>query len=61
MEWINIKNSKPEDESLICIVNIHGETISGFVNGHYLDTHDGIMIDMNDAVFWIPLKEPPRN
>lgn len=59
MEWINCRERLPDDEIDVVIINKHGEAIAGFVNGKYLDTHDGTGIDLDTAILWMPLPPPP--
>ncbi|WP_420877702.1 DUF551 domain-containing protein, partial [Rosenbergiella nectarea] len=59
MKWIKRIDKMPDDEIDVVIINKHGEAIAGFVNGMYLDTHDGTGIDLDDAILWMPLPTPP--
>ncbi|MBT0720412.1 DUF551 domain-containing protein [Rosenbergiella collisarenosi] len=58
-KWVKCSDRMPDDEIDVVIINKHGDHIAGFVNVQYLDTHDGTGINMNQAIYWIPLPPHP--
>ncbi|MBT0725448.1 DUF551 domain-containing protein [Rosenbergiella sp. S61] len=59
MDWIKCSERMPDDESYVVIINRHRELVAGCVNGYWLDTDDGAGMNMNQAVYWIPLPPNP--
>lgn len=50
----------PAQDDWILIYSKHGEYMAGQVQGEYVELSDGTLSWLGNALFWMPLPEPPQ-
>ncbi|WP_413230448.1 hypothetical protein [Escherichia coli] len=50
----------PPQDDWILIYSKHGEYMAGQVQGEYVELCDGTLSWLGNALFWMPLPEPPQ-
>ena len=58
--WISCSERMPPQDDWILIYSKHGEYMAGQVQGEYVELSDGTLSWLGNALFWIPLPEPPQ-
>lgn len=58
--WISCSERMPAQDDWILIYSKHGEYMAGQVQGEYVELSDGTLSWLGNALFWIPLPEPPQ-
>ncbi|EIT0907833.1 DUF551 domain-containing protein [Escherichia coli] len=58
--WISCSERMPAQDDWILIYSKHGEYMAGQVQGEYMELSDGTLSWLGNALFWIPLPEPPQ-
>lgn len=58
--WISCSERMPAQDDWILIYSKHGEYMEGQVQGEYVELSDGTLSWLGNALFWMPLPEPPR-
>lgn len=58
--WISCSERMPPQDDWILIYSKHGEYMAGQVQGEYVELSDGTLSWLGNALFWMPLPEPPR-
>ncbi len=58
--WISCSERMPAQDDWILIYSKHGEYMAGQVQGEYVELSDGTLSWLGNALFWMPLPEPPR-
>lgn len=58
--WISCSERMPPQDDWILIYSKHGEYMAGQVQGEYVELSDGTLLWLGNALFWIPLPEPPQ-
>ncbi|HCS7044885.1 dATP/dGTP pyrophosphohydrolase domain-containing protein [Escherichia coli] len=58
--WISCSERMPAQDDWILIYSKHGEYMAGLVQGEYVELSDGTLSWLGNALFWIPLPEPPQ-
>ncbi|WP_407059904.1 DUF551 domain-containing protein [Escherichia coli] len=58
--WISCSERMPAQDDWILISSKHGEYMAGQVQGEYVELSDGTLSWLGNALFWMPLPEPPR-
>ena len=58
--WISCSERMPDQDDWILIYSKHGEYMAGQVQGEYVELSDGTLSWLGNALFWIPLPEPPQ-
>lgn len=58
--WISCSERMPAQDDWILIYSKHGEYMAGQVQGEYVELSDGTLSWLGNALFWMPLPEPPE-
>ena len=58
--WISCSERLPAQDDWILIYSKHGEYMAGQVQGEYVELSDGTLSWLGNALFWMPLPEPPQ-
>nr|WP_285002532.1 DUF551 domain-containing protein [Escherichia coli] len=58
--WISCSERMPAQDDWILIYSKHGEYMSGQVQGEYVELSDGTLSWLGNALYWMPLPEPPQ-
>ncbi len=58
--WISCSERMPPQDNWILIYSKHGEYMAGQVQGEYVELSDGTLSWLGNALFWMPLPEPPQ-
>ena len=58
--WISCSDRMPPQDDWILIYSKHGEYMAGQVQGEYVELSDGTLSWLGNALFWMPLPEPPQ-
>lgn len=58
--WISCSARMPAQDDWILIYSKHGEYMAGQVKGEYVELSDGTLSWLGNALFWMPLPEPPK-
>lgn len=58
--WISCSERMPDQDDWILIYSKHGEYMAGQVQGEYVELSDGTLSWLGNALFWMPLPEPPQ-
>ncbi|HCS7155035.1 TPA: DUF551 domain-containing protein [Escherichia coli] len=58
--WISCSERMPPQDDWILIYSKHGEYMAGQVQGEYVELSDGTLSWLGNALFWMPLLEPPQ-
>ena len=58
--WISCSERMPPQDDWILIYSKHGEYMAGQVQGEYVELSDGTLSWLGNALFWMPLPEPPQ-
>lgn len=58
--WISCSEQMPAQDDWILIYSKHGEYMAGQVQGEYVELSDGTLSWLGNALFWMPLPEPPK-
>ncbi|HAX7461981.1 TPA: DUF551 domain-containing protein [Escherichia coli] len=58
--WISCSERMPAQDDWILIYSKHGEYMAGQVQGEYVELSDGTLSWLGNALYWMPLPEPPR-
>ena len=58
--WISCSARMPAQDDWILIYSKHGEYMAGQVQGEYVELSDGTLSWLGNALFWMPLPEPPQ-
>ncbi|EIH0432878.1 DUF551 domain-containing protein [Escherichia coli] len=58
--WISCSERMPAQDDWILIYSKHGEYMAGQVQGEYVELSDGTLSWLGNALYWIPLPEPPQ-
>ncbi|EFJ6309094.1 DUF551 domain-containing protein [Escherichia coli] len=58
--WISCSTRIPAQDDWILIYSKHGEYMAGQVQGEYVELSDGTLSWSGNALFWMPLPEPPK-
>ncbi|HDQ6866926.1 TPA: DUF551 domain-containing protein [Escherichia coli O128:H2] len=58
--WISCSTRIPAQDDWILIYSKHGEYMAGQVQGEYVELSDGTLSWLGNALFWMPLPEPPQ-
>jgi len=59
--WISCSERMPPQDDWILIYSKHGEYMAGQVQGEYVELSDGTLSWLGNALFWMPLPEPPQH
>ena len=59
-DWISCSERMPAQDDWILIYSKHGEYMAGQVQGEYVELSDGTLSWLGNALFWMPLPEPPQ-
>lgn len=59
--WISCSERMPAQDDWILIYSKHGEYMAGQVQGEYVELSDGTLSWLGNALFWMPLPEPPQH
>ncbi|MED8701201.1 DUF551 domain-containing protein [Escherichia marmotae] len=58
--WISCSERMPAQDDWILIYSKHGEYMAGQVQGEYVELSDGTLSWLGNALYWMPLSEPPQ-
>lgn len=58
--WISCSERMPPQDDWILIYSKHGEYMAGQVQGEYVELSDGNLSWLGNALYWMPLPEPPQ-
>lgn len=58
--WISCSERMPPQDDWILIYSKHGEYMAGQVQGEYVELSDGTLSWLGNALFWMPIPEPPQ-
>lgn len=58
--WISCSERMPDQDDWILIYSKHGEYMAGQVQGEYVELSDGTLSWLGNALYWMPLPEPPQ-
>ena len=58
--WISCSERMPAQDDWILIYSKHGEDMAGQVQGEYVELSDGTLSWLGNALYWMPLPEPPQ-
>ncbi|EOZ1263439.1 DUF551 domain-containing protein [Escherichia coli] len=58
--WISCSTRIPAQDDWILIYSKHCEYMAGQVQGEYVELSDGTLSWLGNALFWMPLPEPPK-
>lgn len=59
--WISCSERMPPQDDWILIYSKHGEYMAGQVQGEYVELSDGTLSWLGNALYWMPLPEPPQD
>lgn len=59
--WISCSERMPAQDDWILIYSKHGEYMAGQVQGEYVELSDGTLSWLGNALYWMPLPEPPQH
>ncbi|MGO0406970.1 DUF551 domain-containing protein [Escherichia coli] len=58
--WISCSERIPSQDDWILIYSKHGEYMAGQVQGEYVELNDGTLSWLGNALYWMPLPDPPQ-
>ncbi|HFW0665115.1 TPA: DUF551 domain-containing protein [Salmonella enterica subsp. enterica serovar Typhimurium] len=58
--WISCSERMPAQDDWILIYSKHGEYMAGQVQGEYVELSNGTLSWLGNALYWMPLPEPPQ-
>ncbi|EHY3761489.1 DUF550 domain-containing protein [Escherichia coli] len=58
--WISCSERMPAQDDWVLIYSKHGEYMAGQVQGEYVELSDGTLSWLGNALYWMPLPEPPQ-
>ncbi|EOK5400816.1 ead/Ea22-like family protein [Escherichia coli] len=58
--WISCSERMPAQDDWILIYSKHSEYMAGQVQGEYVELCDGTLSWLGNALYWMPLPEPPQ-
>ncbi|EGM8158737.1 TPA: ead/Ea22-like family protein [Escherichia coli] len=58
--WISCSERVPAQDDWILIYSKHSEYMAGQVQGEYVELSDGTLSWLGNALYWMPLPEPPQ-
>ncbi|HAD9646676.1 TPA_asm: DUF551 domain-containing protein [Salmonella enterica] len=58
--WISCSERMPAQDDWILIYSKHGEYMAGQVQGEYVELSDGTLSWLGNALYWMPLPQPPQ-
>ncbi|MBB9356115.1 DUF551 domain-containing protein [Escherichia coli] len=58
--WISCSERMPAQDDWILIYSKHSEYMAGQVQGEYVELSDGTLSWLGNALYWMPLPEPPK-
>ncbi|MXF44486.1 DUF551 domain-containing protein [Escherichia coli] len=58
--WISCSERMPAQDDWILIYSKHGEYMAGQVQGEYVELSDGTLSWLRNALYWMPLPQPPQ-
>ncbi|HBH4467357.1 TPA: DUF551 domain-containing protein [Escherichia coli] len=58
--WISCSERMPAQDDWILIYSKHGEYMAGQLQGEYVELSDGTLSWLGNALYWMPLPEPPQ-
>ncbi|HAN7200255.1 TPA: DUF551 domain-containing protein [Escherichia coli] len=58
--WISCSERMPAQDDWILIYSKHGEYMAGQVQGEYVELSDGTLSWLGNALYWMPIPEPPQ-
>ncbi|HDS3539505.1 TPA: DUF551 domain-containing protein [Escherichia coli] len=58
--WISCSERMPAQDDWILIYSKHGEYMAGQAQGEYVELSDGTLSWLGNALYWMPLPEPPQ-
>ncbi|EPI5068839.1 DUF551 domain-containing protein [Escherichia coli] len=58
--WISCSERMPAQDDWILIYSKHGEYMAGQVQEEYVELSDGTLSWLGNALYWMPLPEPPQ-
>ncbi|EHX8368069.1 DUF551 domain-containing protein [Escherichia coli] len=58
--WISCSERIPAQDDWVLIYSKHGEYMAGQVQGEYVELSDGTLSWLGNALYWMPLPEPPQ-
>lgn len=58
--WISCSERMPAQDDWILIYSKHGEYMVGQVQGEYVELSDGTLSWLGNALYWMPLPQPPQ-
>ncbi|EHY1686852.1 putative phage protein [Escherichia coli] len=58
--WISCSERMPAQDDWILIYSKHGEYMAGQVQGEYVELSYGTLSWLGNALYWMPLPEPPQ-
>ncbi|EPI9976228.1 DUF551 domain-containing protein [Escherichia coli] len=58
--WISCSERMPAQDDWILIYSKHGEYMAGQVQGEYVELNDGTLSWLGNALYWMPLPDPPQ-
>ncbi len=58
--WVSCSERMPAQDDWILIYSKHGEYMAGQVQGEYVELSDGTLSWLGNALYWMPLPEPPQ-
>ncbi|HDS5913503.1 TPA: DUF551 domain-containing protein [Escherichia coli] len=58
--WISCSERMPAQDDWILIYSKHGEYMAGQGQGEYVELSDGTLSWLGNALYWMPLPEPPQ-
>lgn len=58
--WISCSERMPAQDDWILIYSKHGEYMAEQVQGEYVELSDGTLSWLGNALYWMPLPEPPQ-
>ncbi len=58
--WISCSERMPAQDDWILIYSKHGEYMAGQVQGEFVELSDGTLSWLGNALYWMPLPEPPQ-
>ncbi|HIA8814017.1 TPA: DUF551 domain-containing protein [Escherichia coli] len=58
--WISCSERMPAQDDWILIYSKHGEYMAGQVQGEYVELSDGTLLWLGNALYWMPLPQPPQ-
>ncbi|HHO5686422.1 TPA: DUF551 domain-containing protein, partial [Escherichia coli] len=58
--WRSCSERMPAQDDWILIYSKHGEYMAGQVQGEYVELNDGTLSWLGNALYWMPLPDPPQ-